>query len=429
MKTNTHYLLFRFTAFIREQGLLDDAYIVGGAVRDLIMNNALHDIDIVLKGDCQKISKEFACVVDAVCVTLDEDFSIIRIIKDDKWIDISRIRCDSIFIDLSERDFTINAMAIPLKALDSPFRSLIDIYGGLEDLSEGYIRMVTEENFIKDPLRIIRAVRFATTLDFAIEGKTLKAMKDLAPLISSVAYERIADELRKILICKNSSIAMRLMVQMRLMTHIFAMSFYESSLIYFFKLEKLLCSIDEYLSDFKDKFEEYLSEELRLITIKFVAFFDHPEDAVKGANQLKMSRKEIDLIKTFSNKMNTLINFYKKGITYDSEEIILLLSEVRHDLYGVVLLDLSHYIDEPDGFTSYVRDIILFYEGTYKEREKKLPILTGNDLIRELRIESSPIFKKLLKAIEVLFLLGKIKTKEDAIKEALSLYNAPKINQ
>jgi len=402
---------------------MDDAYIVGGAVRDILLNNELHDIDIVLKGDCYSIAKEFALVVDAVCIILDEEFSIMRIIKDNNWIDISRLRCDSIFIDLTERDFTINAMAIPINALNNPYRSVIDFYGGWEDLLEGYVRMVAEENLIKDPLRLIRAFRFATSLDFAIEGRTLRSIKEFAPLINSVAYERIYDELKKILVCQNSSTAIRLMAKLKILTHIFAMNFCDSSLIYFMKLEALINNINSFFGEFSHSFHAYLSDAQRLIMLKFIGLFSKSEEAIKAAYQLKMSNKDIDLLKVYADNKTTLIGFYKDNIKVDSEEIINFILKAEKDIYGLVLLDMAQYIDELDGFIKFLKEIIVYFETVFKERQKKLPLLTGNDLIRELNIRSSPLFRQILKKIELLFLLGMIDSKESALKEARGIYN------
>ncbi len=109
--------------------------------------------------------------------------------------------------DLKRRDFTINAMA---KDLDSEL--LIDPLGGEVDLKNKQIRMISKESFKEDPLRIVRAVQFASRLEFEIEEKTLKALTENIELVKTVSLERISEELQKMLVLsKRPSVGLRLM--------------------------------------------------------------------------------------------------------------------------------------------------------------------------------------------------------------------------
>ncbi len=111
-------LLKLFIDFAEKQGITGNAFIVGGAVRDILLGKELKDIDIAVKGDAINIAKKFAQEINGSFVLLDKEFGIARIVKNSQFIDISILRGDSIHSDLSERDITINAMAIPLKNSD-----------------------------------------------------------------------------------------------------------------------------------------------------------------------------------------------------------------------------------------------------------------------------------------------------------------------
>ena len=110
--------------------------------------------------------------------------------------------------DLSRRDFTINAIAV---ALDG---SMVDPYGGRADLEAGILPAVGDahERFGEDALRLMRAVRFATTLDFAIENDTLKALVEYAPSIAGISVERVRDEFTKIMMSANPRIGITILV-------------------------------------------------------------------------------------------------------------------------------------------------------------------------------------------------------------------------
>ncbi|MFQ5499820.1 MAG: CCA tRNA nucleotidyltransferase, partial [Candidatus Zixiibacteriota bacterium] len=118
--------------------------------------------------------------------------------------------------DLGRRDFTVNAMAVDLAT-----GRLIDPLGGRDDLERGQLRMVSDNSFVEDPLRMVRAVQFAARFDLSIEEATLAAMNLHAELIGSVSQERIAEEIAKLLTrASKPSIGLRLMQEAGLLSHV-----------------------------------------------------------------------------------------------------------------------------------------------------------------------------------------------------------------
>lgn len=190
---------------LEEKGF--EAYVVGGCVRDSLLGREPHDWDITTSATPQQVKKIFPRTVDTglkhgtVTVLLDrEPYEVTTYRIDGDYLD-GRHPSGVTFTrnlreDLQRRDFTINAMAY------SDSRGLQDCFGGLADLEKGLIRAVgdPEKRFGEDALRIMRAVRFAAQLGYAVEEETLRAMKALAPTLSRISAERIAAELDKLLV-------------------------------------------------------------------------------------------------------------------------------------------------------------------------------------------------------------------------------------
>jgi len=123
--------------------------------------------------------------------------------------------------DLKRRDFTINAMARPLYAHEKLF-DIIDPWGGLEDIKQRLVRMVSPQAFVEDPLRMLRACQFAARLEYALEEETFRSIKENAGLIETVSPERIQMELNKMLLkAERPSIGLWLMHRGGLLKRIF----------------------------------------------------------------------------------------------------------------------------------------------------------------------------------------------------------------
>jgi len=157
-------------------------YLTGGYLRDsLLQKEVISDIDFVVYGNAKKTAKAFAKAAKGTLVELSDAFNIYRVVCKGEYIcDFSKGRGKTIEEDLKERDFTVNALA---KEVNS--EEIIDIFGGIRDLRNGIIRETTGKAvYKKDPLRLLRAVRFAATLNFKLAPKTAKNIKSMAGLIS-----------------------------------------------------------------------------------------------------------------------------------------------------------------------------------------------------------------------------------------------------
>jgi poly(A) polymerase/tRNA nucleotidyltransferase (CCA-adding enzyme) len=199
-----------------------EAYAVGGCVRDLLRGVKPKDWDVTTNAKPEKVQKIFPKSFYANkfgTVTVKEvEITTYRI--DEKYSDKrhpDKIRfAKTIKEDLARRDFTVNAMALGLD------KKVIDLFKGQEDLKKKIIRTVgnPEERFNEDALRVLRATRFAATLDFKIEPKTFKAIQKNAGWIQAISKERIRDELIKIIESDKPSQGIELLRETKLLQYI-----------------------------------------------------------------------------------------------------------------------------------------------------------------------------------------------------------------
>ena len=178
----------------------EEVYLVGGAIRDLLLGKTLgKDFDFVMKGEVGELAKAVAQGLGGHLFPLEESFGTWRVIlkkgKRKTEIDFSSMQGRDIFEDLKQRDFTINSLAVSLKEIfpeETP--CLIDPLNGISHLSKRTIRANSEESLRQDPLRMLRAFRFASTLKLTIEEETLEVIQKNKNLIHRSAWERIRNE-------------------------------------------------------------------------------------------------------------------------------------------------------------------------------------------------------------------------------------------
>ncbi|MBQ8399319.1 MAG: HD domain-containing protein [Clostridia bacterium] len=183
-----------------------EGYLVGGCVRDLLLDKVPHDYDITtnaLPGEIKEIFSDFRVIETGI------QHGTLTVLCEDQPFEVTTYRTDGLYSDgrhpdqvifstsikedLKRRDFTINAMAMDMAGI------IIDPYGGREDLKSGIIRAVgdPEERFTEDALRILRALRFSSVLQFRIEKRTADAAKRLCSRLKHVSKERCFSEIKK----------------------------------------------------------------------------------------------------------------------------------------------------------------------------------------------------------------------------------------
>ena len=212
-----------------------DAFVIGGFVRDQFLGRASKDLDIVTSGDGIELANKAAELLNVKKVSIFKTFGTAMFMYNDWQVEFVGARKESynpdsrnpdvspgtIQDDQNRRDFTINALAISLQKAD--YGQLIDPFHGVDDLNRKIIRTPTNPDitFTDDPLRMMRAIRFATKLNFKILPETLESITRNANRISIISMERISNELNKIVMTEKPSVGFYLLDETGLLELIF----------------------------------------------------------------------------------------------------------------------------------------------------------------------------------------------------------------
>lgn len=199
-----------------------ETYLVGGAVRDLLSGRGVHDFDFVLKQDTVKAGRAVARALDAPLFVLDDERQTVRVILQQPdalpfYIDFAVFQGETLEDDLRLRDYSLNAMALPVTDL----AALRDPCGGLADLRSKKLRACSPTALTSDPIRVLRGVRMAMAYNLSILPETAALMRLAAPLLSAASAERRRDELFKIFNLPRVITAVRLMDQLGLVMQVF----------------------------------------------------------------------------------------------------------------------------------------------------------------------------------------------------------------
>ncbi|MBI4564791.1 MAG: CCA tRNA nucleotidyltransferase [Planctomycetes bacterium] len=204
-----------------------ETYFAGGYVRDRLMGRPIHEIDIATSARPDQVERLFARTV-----AVGRAFGVIRVEREGHWFEVATFRSEGRYLDgrhpesvtfsgpredAQRRDFTINGMFFdPLE------NRTLDFVDGQADLRRRIIRAIgrPEERFAEDNLRLMRAVRFATQLDFSIDPATEEAIRALAPSIAHVSAERVRDELAKLLVAPRRSEGLERLRATHLLKHL-----------------------------------------------------------------------------------------------------------------------------------------------------------------------------------------------------------------
>jgi len=446
-----------------------DLWLVGGPVRDALLGVPCHDWDMVCK-KASSVAQEVAKRLHAKFITLDEQHKIYRIILPASFrpihtLDFAELQGRTIEEDLKRRDFTINAMARIF-----PEGKIIDPFQGERDLKKKIIRAVSEQAFIEDPLRLVRAFRFSAQFNFTIEPRTLRWIKKHREGLSKIASERIREELLRLWRQPCPSASLRLMDRVQLLVKLFpeieacrrtAIRYYGRGgvLKHSFEtvenmqwiLERIcrhggfagtavlpLRQIQPYLSGLVGgyprsawlKWGAFLHDIGKPATAKVVKgrlrFFEHEHVgaalAIRLGQRLRCSRQEEQLLGLWVRNHMRLGNLAAAARITD-KAISRYFRDLGEDGVGMVFISLAdHYTylrksqwgKGTDPVEKMGRRLLTSY---YEQRSKILPerVVDGHLLMRQLKIKPGPLVGKLLEAIQDAQAEGKVTTKEEAI--------------
>lgn len=403
-----------------------EAYIVGGTVRDLLIGKEPVDVDIVVYGDAEDFARILFKKIDGAIFLLDKKRRIFRIKIREKtppyYFDISPMRGEDIVADLSLRDFTIDALAIPF----SDINSVIDPFNGKEDLRKRCIRVISRKSFKDDPLRLLRAFRLSSTLGFKIDTETLSTIGEMASTLRVAARERIRDEFFRVLSSPFSAESLRLMDEVGLLKEILAGldgPGIERGLSVMNRLEELHKEIPDLFSHHHNAIESYLIDRIeegitkrslwKWITLYLVnhvatALMTEVSEGLRLSNKahrlalLGVKHIEPDILKKEIKDKKSIYHFFEK---------------VGDDGMGVILSQLASLSHAEEGYDRAIRnakDAISWYLQEYKAM-KSSPLITGDELMELFHIPPGPYLGRLLGIVEENRAVGLLTTRKDVL--------------
>jgi tRNA nucleotidyltransferase/poly(A) polymerase len=228
----TDPVLLRIAALAQERGR--EAYVVGGFVRDAMLGRTRADVDVTVVGDPMSFAREVASIFNSHTVEY-ERFRTAMVPVSGRNIEFVGTRMEryepnsrkpvvvegTLEDDLRRRDFTVNAMAASLSSEN--LGRVIDLFDGMGDLNRKLLRTPLDPGvtMADDPLRMMRAARFASQLQFTVDPSTIQAITQMADRISIISQERITDEFLKILASPKPSVGLGILFDTGLLKHVF----------------------------------------------------------------------------------------------------------------------------------------------------------------------------------------------------------------
>jgi poly(A) polymerase len=396
-------LLARCNAFLRERQY--DAYLVGGTVRDQELERDSHDIDLAAPRGALQMARVLANHFGGAYYPLDAERETGRVVMPDHFvIDVSLLRGADIDADLAARDFTINAMA---RRLAEP-EILIDPHHGLQDLRNGVLRAVSDEVFVQDPARLLRAVRFEFELDLSIEPHTRNIAERDAALVKRVAGERVRDELLRMLQGPTAAAALFILAERGLLTSIMPratadgahLGTVEGLSVFAYDLNVLKCPTNtkgELVAEFAALLEDDLRSELESghtnsIVVKLAALYDRPEDITADLGALRFRRDEIQYARALVAGLARLREV-SVPITPLAAHRFFRDSGVGAGRMGLILLALADIPPsaDPGSALSIIRALLTYYRDSHEQVIAPRPLLNGAELAQRFGLRSRHI--------------------------------------
>ena len=450
-------------------------YLAGGTVRDLLMDRKPADIDLTVHCDAREWALKLALVTGGTFVSLGQQEDAARVVWLGRDIDFTSFRegAETIESELTMRDITINSMAVSLQrmlegdgvpATDEVV--VIDPVGGVADIKCSCLRVTSASSFQSDPLRMLRVFRFAATLGFAVESKTLDMVVRQKGTISRSASERVAYELDLIMGSKRAHKVFQDLAETGLLFEIIPellpgvgmeqpsshhLDVFNHCLTTLQKMELIQKDPGRFFPEHSEEMQKYIQAG-RSLQLKWAAFFhDLGKPATMAINEDKGGRITFynhdqagcKLVGTVARRLHwrgedikvvgDLVGYHmwpfhlnnvQRTEKLSLKACLRIIRTVDSVLPGLFLLSMADALagqgeNRPEGIENEVASLFNRLEKVRKENVEPVrsmpPLLTGKDLIDDLQLEPGPIFKDILGMVEEEHMENNISSRNEAL--------------
>jgi len=453
--------------FYKIQSILtdrDDVFLVGGAVRDALLQKPIHDLDFVCLHDPQSAARKIANSINGKIYCMDKEHQVYRVIHSGtdssiQIIDFMLARSPIIEDDLQMRDFTINAMAVNLQ---DP-QKIIDPLLGAQHLSQKVLKGCKSSTFFDDPIRILRGIRIAAEGEYQIDKQTREWMKKSVTLLGSTSVERRRDEFVKIMVSPKPDAAIRALLWLNALEHLIPeyneivknhgkgwRDKYLSDIVSSNILINLLFQSDPhigapdivqgiainelrpYKKHISDKFIKNHNVSNPPLAIWYLGWLGYVISAEIGqadycenfAQWLHLSKQEMETFSCIPLGIKHLEKLASKGNAPDNLDVYRYFREIGENGIAVSWMWLCHKMAkqkiqfDPDQWANDVILISRLWQNYWVCPELINPpqLINGHDIISALGINPSQKIGEFLKAISEEQVMGRINTKDEAIR-------------
>jgi poly(A) polymerase len=461
------------------------AYLVGGALRDALLGRPIKDLDLAVAAPVQEAGPEVARQLGGHYFPLGHQGMgrvLLPFQGETLQVDLHPLQ-GPIEEDLASRDYTIDAMALPLQEWRGTDGAIIDPLGGLDDLRQGLVRLTSPHALIQDPIRLLRGVRLACELGFRLEEETARLISAHRHRLPLAAPERQRDELVRIMATERAGEGLALMDQLGLLGvllpeldptrsfpqppehhwdvfgHLLATVSYLDVLLAPepLALHRLWEDLWVTLGSLEDEVRRYLSEETapghpRKALVKMagllhdvakpstrtvdaqgrVRFFGHDKAGATVAAaimaRLRFSKRQGELVATMVRAHLRPMHMSHRGLP-TSRAIFRFFRDCGEAAYGILLLSLADHLAtvgprlRQEEWLSHVQ--LVHYVLTESTRPRGMAghvrLVSGHDIMEALGIPPGPMVGRLLRALEEAQAIGQVSTRQEALELARRL--------
>ena len=425
-------------------------YLVGGAVRDILLNRKIRDFDFCVEGLVRPIGKHIANELGGAYYVLDDEREMVRIIIDDEQmgqfdVDISMITGETIEDDLRSRDFTFNAMAIRI----SSEPELIDPLNGYGDFQQKTLRMCSPDSLRNDPMRALRAIRMSLEFDLNFDDELLRSMKEVTTYLSESSMERYRDEMFKIIRLYQNGKALDFFRAFNYLDHLFpgwneAGDNIDTGWVEHTDYFALLLTVKLKNVAISDDFSAYAASRLGNYKEALRAFYDKPIalyhtrrmlavfSSIAGTLDMSKVQQWCSRLAFSSSETNFAVSAlssfaHLKNLetvtSYTDVDIYRYFKQFKEGGIAGLLLFLSaeyHLQDVPHAYKDwcekvvFVQDHLSAYFTRYNEVIAPRPFLGGHDIQEMLEIPAGPVIGSIKNALIEAQIRGSVKNIEEA---------------